>query len=109
MAPCESALVRRGAGIGTVCITISVGSERVSLNGFGTIVQNFCAKSLTITALVRKHVGRKSWTSVQNHGAEAAAKADTFGVTDHGARVMIDPYRIQEITITGSMAVNQTY
>ena len=42
------------------------------------------------------------------------AKAGTFlqfGVTDYSARVTIEPYRIynQEITITGSMAVNQSY
>ena len=47
-------------------------------------------------------------------GLGRVAKAGTFlqfGVTEHGARVSIDPYRIynHEITITGSMAVNQTY
>jgi 2-desacetyl-2-hydroxyethyl bacteriochlorophyllide A dehydrogenase len=47
-------------------------------------------------------------------GVGRVAKAGTFlqfGVTDYGARVTIDPYRIynEEITITGSMAVNQSY
>jgi 2-desacetyl-2-hydroxyethyl bacteriochlorophyllide A dehydrogenase len=47
-------------------------------------------------------------------GIKRVAKAGTFlqfGVTDYSARVEIDPYRIynEEITITGSMAVNQSY
>jgi 2-desacetyl-2-hydroxyethyl bacteriochlorophyllide A dehydrogenase len=47
-------------------------------------------------------------------GIGRVAKAGTFlqfGVTDRSARVTIDPYRIynQEITITGSMAVNHSY
>ncbi len=47
-------------------------------------------------------------------GIKRVAKAGTFlqfGVTDYDARVEIDPYRIynEEITITGSMAVNQSY
>ena len=47
-------------------------------------------------------------------GLKRVAKAGTFlqfGVTEHDARVEIDPYRIynEEITITGSMAVNQSY
>jgi 2-desacetyl-2-hydroxyethyl bacteriochlorophyllide A dehydrogenase len=47
-------------------------------------------------------------------GLGRVAKAGTFlqfGVTDHGAQVKIDPYRIynQEITITGSMAVLHSY
>jgi 2-desacetyl-2-hydroxyethyl bacteriochlorophyllide A dehydrogenase len=47
-------------------------------------------------------------------GIKRVAKAGTFlqfGVTEHDARVEIDPYRIynEEITITGSMAVNQSY
>ena len=47
-------------------------------------------------------------------GLPRVAKAGTFlqfGVTERAARVTIDPYRIynEEITITGSMAVNQTY
>jgi 2-desacetyl-2-hydroxyethyl bacteriochlorophyllide A dehydrogenase len=47
-------------------------------------------------------------------GLGRVAKAGTFlqfGVSDYGARVTIDPYRIynQEITITGSMAVNHSY
>ena len=47
-------------------------------------------------------------------GLKRVAKAGTFlqfGVTDYSARVTIEPYRIynQEITITGSMAVNQSY
>jgi threonine dehydrogenase-like Zn-dependent dehydrogenase len=34
-----------------------------------------------------------------------------FGVTDHGAQVKVDPYRIynEEITITGSMAVLHSF
>jgi 2-desacetyl-2-hydroxyethyl bacteriochlorophyllide A dehydrogenase len=47
-------------------------------------------------------------------GLTRVAKAGTFlqfGVTDYDARVEIEPYRIynQELTITGSMAVNQSY
>jgi 2-desacetyl-2-hydroxyethyl bacteriochlorophyllide A dehydrogenase len=47
-------------------------------------------------------------------GLGRVAKAGTFlqfGVTDYGAKVTIDPYRIynQEITITGSMAVLHSY
>jgi 2-desacetyl-2-hydroxyethyl bacteriochlorophyllide A dehydrogenase len=47
-------------------------------------------------------------------GLARVAKAGTFlqfGVTQHDAKVTIDPYRIynEEITITGSMAVNQSY
>jgi 2-desacetyl-2-hydroxyethyl bacteriochlorophyllide A dehydrogenase len=47
-------------------------------------------------------------------GLGRVAKAGTFlqfGVTDYGAQVKIDPYRIynQEITITGSMAVLHSY
>jgi 2-desacetyl-2-hydroxyethyl bacteriochlorophyllide A dehydrogenase len=47
-------------------------------------------------------------------GIKRVAKAGTFlqfGVTDYSARVEIDPYRIynEEITITGSMAVNHSY
>jgi 2-desacetyl-2-hydroxyethyl bacteriochlorophyllide A dehydrogenase len=47
-------------------------------------------------------------------GIGRVAKAGTFlqfGVTDSSARVTIDPYRIynEEITITGSMAVNHSY
>jgi 2-desacetyl-2-hydroxyethyl bacteriochlorophyllide A dehydrogenase len=47
-------------------------------------------------------------------GLSRVAKAGTFlqfGVTAHDARVEIEPYRIynQELTITGSMAVNQSY
>jgi 2-desacetyl-2-hydroxyethyl bacteriochlorophyllide A dehydrogenase len=47
-------------------------------------------------------------------GLRRVAKAGTFlqfGVTDYGATVRIDPYRIynEEITITGSMAVLHSY
>ena len=47
-------------------------------------------------------------------GIARVAKAGTFlqfGVTDQAAKVTIDPYRIynEEITITGSMAVNQSF
>jgi 2-desacetyl-2-hydroxyethyl bacteriochlorophyllide A dehydrogenase len=47
-------------------------------------------------------------------GLKRVAKAGTFlqfGVTDYGAKVQIDPYRIynEEITITGSMAVLHSY
>jgi 2-desacetyl-2-hydroxyethyl bacteriochlorophyllide A dehydrogenase len=47
-------------------------------------------------------------------GLSRVAKAGTFlqfGVTETAAKVTIDPYRIynEEITITGSMAVNQSY
>jgi 2-desacetyl-2-hydroxyethyl bacteriochlorophyllide A dehydrogenase len=47
-------------------------------------------------------------------GLGRVAKAGTFlqfGVTEVAAKVVIDPYRIynEEITITGSMAVNQSY
>jgi 2-desacetyl-2-hydroxyethyl bacteriochlorophyllide A dehydrogenase len=47
-------------------------------------------------------------------GLRRVAKAGTFlqfGVTEHGASVRIDPYRIynEEITITGSMAVLHSY
>jgi 2-desacetyl-2-hydroxyethyl bacteriochlorophyllide A dehydrogenase len=47
-------------------------------------------------------------------GLKRVAKAGTFlqfGVTETAAKVTIDPYRIynEEITITGSMAVNQSY
>jgi threonine dehydrogenase-like Zn-dependent dehydrogenase len=47
-------------------------------------------------------------------GIRRVAKAGTFlqfGVTDYASRVTIDPYRIynEEITITGSMAVNHSY
>jgi 2-desacetyl-2-hydroxyethyl bacteriochlorophyllide A dehydrogenase len=47
-------------------------------------------------------------------GLSRVAKAGTFlqfGVTEQAAKVTIDPYRIynEEITITGSMAVNQSY
>ena len=47
-------------------------------------------------------------------GLGRVAKAGTFlqfGVTETAAKVQIDPYRIynEEITITGSMAVNQSY
>jgi 2-desacetyl-2-hydroxyethyl bacteriochlorophyllide A dehydrogenase len=47
-------------------------------------------------------------------GLRRVAKAGTFlqfGVTDYGASVRIDPYRIynEEITITGSMAVLHSY
>jgi threonine dehydrogenase-like Zn-dependent dehydrogenase len=47
-------------------------------------------------------------------GLARVARAGTFlqfGVTERAAKVEIDPYRIynEEITITGSMAVNQSY
>jgi threonine dehydrogenase-like Zn-dependent dehydrogenase len=47
-------------------------------------------------------------------GLQRVAKAGTFlqfGVTDYGANVRVDPYRIynHEITITGSVAVLHSY
>jgi 2-desacetyl-2-hydroxyethyl bacteriochlorophyllide A dehydrogenase len=52
-------------------------------------------------------------TAIQD-GLSRVDKAGTFlqfGVTETAAKVTIDPYRIynEEITITGSMAVNQSY
>jgi 2-desacetyl-2-hydroxyethyl bacteriochlorophyllide A dehydrogenase len=75
------------------------------------------------TAGSADELSRSSWDVVVDctgvvaaieDGLKRVAKAGTFlqfGVTDYGAKVQIDPYRIynEEITITGSMAVLHSY